>query len=146
MVAPHECEVNLDAYARLTVAVARAGANREAVLEAHGLDEARWQAIDDGWQKRLSDAMDATTDEQPVPPFLEQYAHAMDRAQSEEVDVMPLDRFVAATRAVRAGGDVGRSLERLGLTMDEYLRAHRSFMQRMAKDDDLAARFQRALG
>ncbi len=144
--APHESEINLDAYARLTVAVARAGAKREAVLQAHGLDETRWQAIDDAWQMRLSEAMDQVTDEQPVPPFLEQFSHAMDRAQSEESETMTLDRFVAATRVVRAGGDVGRALERLGLTMEDYLRANRYFMQKMAKDDDLAARFQRALG
>jgi hypothetical protein len=145
MAAPHESEVDLDAYARLTVALARSGPEREALLEAEGLDEARWQAIDDAWQKRLFDAMDEITDVQPVPPFIEQFSHAMDRAQTDDSPTMTLDRFVAATRAVRAGGDVGKSLERLGLTMDEYLRANRYFMQKMAQDDELAASFQRAL-
>jgi hypothetical protein len=146
MVAPHESEINLDAYARLTVALARAGAKRDAVLEANGLDETRWQAIDDGWQERLSDAMNEITDAQPVPPFLDQFSHAMDRAQSDEAETMTLDRFVMATRAVRAGGNVEKALARLGLTMDEYLTANRYFLQKMAKDDELAASFQRALG
>jgi len=145
MAAPHECEIDLDAYARLTVALARAGAGREAVLEAHGLDETRWQAIDDLWQQRLSEAVDAVSDEQPVPPFLEQYSYAMDRAQADEPEPMTLDRFVAATRIARAGGDVAKALERIGITMGDYLRANRHFMQRMAKDEELADRFQRAL-
>jgi hypothetical protein len=146
MVVPHESEIDLDAYARLTVALARAGAKREAVLDAHGLDEARWQQIDDAWQERLSEAMDQATDDVPVPPFLEQFSHAMDRAQGDDTAIMTLDEFVAATRVARAGGDVGEKLERLGLTMDDYLRANRYFMQKMAKDDELAARFQLALG
>jgi hypothetical protein len=58
---------------------------------------------------------------------------------------MTLDHFVTATRVARAGGDVAKTLDRLGLTMDDYLRANRHFMQRMAKDEELAARFQRAL-
>jgi hypothetical protein len=146
MVAPHETEINLDAYARLTVALGRAGDKRDAVLAAHGLDETRWQAIDDAWQMRLSEAMDQISDEVPVPPFLEQFSHAMDRAQSDDTQVMTLERFVEATRVVRRGGDVGRGLERLGLTMDEYLHANRHWMQEMAKDDELAVSFRQALG
>ncbi len=146
MVAPHEAEINLDAYARLTVALGRAGAARHSVLAAHGLDEARWEAIDDAWQARLSEAMDQITEDQPVPPFLEQFSRAMDRAQSDDTQVLSFERYVEGTLALRAGGDVSRALERLGLTMDEYLHAHRYWMRRMASDDELAARFQRALG
>lgn len=39
MVAPHEAEINLDAYARLLVALSRAGERRATVLAAHSLDE-----------------------------------------------------------------------------------------------------------
>lgn len=144
--APHEAEINLDAYARLTVALGRAGENRQSVLAAHGLDEARWQAIDDAWQGRLSATLEDITDEQPVPAFLEQYSKAMDRAQSDDTQVISFERFVEATRAVRRGGEIARALERLGLTTDEYLHANRHWMQRMTKDEDLADRFQRALG
>jgi hypothetical protein len=146
MVAPHEAEINLDAYARITVALGRAGDRRAAVLAAHGLDEARWQAIDDAWQARLSDAMDQTSDEVPVPPFLAQFSHAMDRAQSDDTQVLGFERFVEATRVVRRGGDVGRALERLGVAMDEYLHANRHWMQRMAQDEELAGRFRRGVG
>jgi hypothetical protein len=146
MVAPHEAEINLDAYARLTVALGRAGAGRDGVLAAHGLDEDRWQQIEDSWHARLSDAMDQTSDEVPVPPLLDQFARAMDRAQSDDSQVMSLERFAEATRAVRRGGDVGKALERLGLTVDAYLQANHHFMQRMTKDEDLAAAFRRAVG
>jgi hypothetical protein len=146
MVAPHEAEINLDAYARITVALRRAGLARDPALAAYGLDEARWQAIDDVWQARLSAAIEEGTDDVPVSPFLEQFARAMDRAESDDSQVMSFERFVEATRIVRRGGDVGRGLERLGVTVDSYLQANRHFMQRMAKDDELAASLRRALG
>ena len=146
MVAPHEAEINLDAYARLTVALARAGAKRADVLAAHHLDERRWQDIDGLWQARLSDAMEAGTDEVPIPPFLEQYSRAMDRAQSDDSLVISLERFAEATKTVRHGGDVTTALERLNLTYDDYLRANHYWMQRMAQDEELAETFRRALG
>ena len=146
MVPPHEAEINLDAYARLTVALARAGGMRDAVLAAHGLDETRWQDIDGLWQARLSDALDEGTDEAPVPPFLEQFSHAMQRAQSDDSQVMTLEQFAEATRAVRRGQAVAQALERLGLTPDEYLHANHYWMQRMAQDEDLAETFRRAVG
>jgi hypothetical protein len=146
MVAPHEAEINLDAYARLTVALGRAGGNRHAVLAAHGLNEASWEAIDDYWQARLSDAMEEITDEQPVPPFLAQFSHAMDRAQSDDSQVLSFERYAEVTRAIRQGGDVPKALERLGISTDDYLHANRYWMQRMGDDDELAERFQRALG
>jgi hypothetical protein len=145
MVAPHEAEINLDAYARLAVALARAGPDRATVLEAHGLDEGRWQAIDDLWQARLSDAMDQITDAAPVPPFIEQFSRAMDRAQSDDSQVIAFERYAEATRAVRRGGEVAKSHARLGLTTDEYLRANRYWVQRMAEDDELAAAFRRTV-
>ena len=146
MVAPHDAEINLDAYARLTVALSRAGEARDGVLTAHGLDEDRWQAIDDVWQARISRAMDEGTDEQPVAPFLEQFAKAMDRAQSDDTQVITFERFVEATRAMSLGGDVAKSLGALGVTVDQYVQANRYWVKRMATDDELASAFQRALG
>jgi hypothetical protein len=146
MVAPHEAEINLDAYARLTVALTRAGAKRDTVLAAQGLDELRWQNIDGLWQARLSDAMDESTDEAPIAPFLEQYSHAMQRAQSDDSQVMTLERFAEATRAIRRGDAVAQTLERLGLTPDQYLHANHYWMQRMAQDENLAEAFRHAVG
>jgi hypothetical protein len=145
MVAPHEAEINLDAYARLTVALARAGEGRAAVLAAHGLDEVRWQAIDDLWQARLSDAMDQGTDEVPVSPFLEAFSHAMDRAQRDDSPVMTLERFAEATRAIGREGEVTQTLRRLHVTPDEYLRANAYWTRRMTEDEELAEAFRRAV-
>lgn len=145
MVAPHDAEINLDAYARIMVALGRAGTARAQVLAAHGLEEDRWQAIDDAWQARLSEAIDEGTEEVPVPPFIEQFARAMDQRQSDDSQVMSLERFVEATRVVSRGGDVTKSLEAVGLTVDAYLQANRHWMQRMAQDDDLAATFRQKL-
>jgi hypothetical protein len=145
MVAPHESEINLDAYARLTVALARAGEDRPSVLAAHGLDEERWQAIDDRWQARLSDAMDQGTDEEPVAPLLQEFSRAMDRAQSDDAPVVSLERLAEATRVLNEAADIPEALKRLGLTLDDFMRAHRYWLQRMAKDEDLAEAFRRAV-
>jgi hypothetical protein len=145
---PHETESDLDAYARLSAVLGRAGVRRDEVLRAHGLDETRWQDIDDLWQARLSDAVDAATetDEGGVPAFLAEYARAMERAQSDDSQVMGFERFVEATRAARAGGpEFTRVLERLGVVVDDYLRASRHYTQAMTADDSLAERFRTAL-
>jgi hypothetical protein len=147
MVDPRAPEINLDAYARIAVALARAGAKRDAVLAAHGLDEGRWQEIDDAWQARLSEAMGAVGDDEGVPPLLAEYSAAMERAQADDSQVVPFERFVEATRAVRkGGGDVVKALERLGLSPDAYMRANRHWTQQMTRDEGLAERFRRALG
>lgn len=147
MVTPHEAEINLDAYARLAVGLGCAGSRRDALLASHGLDESRWQAIDDLWQTRLSDALDAIEDDEAtVPPLVAAYARAMECAQSGESQVMAFARFVEATRVARAGGELGNALERLGVTIDDYLRANRHYTQAMMEDDALAERFRRALG
>ena len=119
--------------------------NREALLAAHGLDEDRWQAIDDAWQARLSAATDAITDEEPIPPFLAEYSAAMERARDREPEPMSFDRYIEATLRMRRGGDIVQELKQIGLTTDEYLRANRYWIQRMAKDGELSARFQAAL-
>jgi hypothetical protein len=146
MVASHDAEINLDAYARLTVVLARAGAGRDAALAAHGLDEARWQAIDDAWQARLSEALEDIGDDATVPPLVDAYSRAMERAQSAESEIMTFERFLQATRAARAGGELAKSLERLGVTIDDYLRANRHYTLAMTEDDALAERFRRGLG
>jgi hypothetical protein len=146
MVASHDAEINLDAYARLTVALGRAGARRDEALAAHGLDEARWQAIDDAWQARLSEALEIVGDDATVPPLIDAYSRAMERAQSAESSIMTFERFVQATRAARSGGELAKSLERLGVTIDDYLRANRHYTLAMTEDDALAERFRRSLG
>jgi hypothetical protein len=146
MVTPHEAEINLDAYARLVVGLGRAGARRDAFLASHGLDEARWQAIDDGWQARLSESLDATGDAATVPPFVDAYARAMERAQCGESQIMTFERFVQATRAAQQGGELGKNLERLGVGIDDYLRASRHYTLAMTEDDALAETFRRWLG
>jgi hypothetical protein len=146
MVTSHDAEINLDAYARLTVALGRAGPRRDDLLAANGLDEDRWQIIDDAWQAKLSEALEQLGDDIAVPPLVEAYSRAMERAQTADSQIMSFERFVQATRAARAGGDLARSLERLGVTIDDYLRANRHYTLAMTEDDALAVRFQRSLG
>jgi hypothetical protein len=146
MVAPHEAEINLDAYARLTVALSKAGERRAAVLAAHGLDEDRWQAIDGQWHARISAAMDEGTEEAPIPPFLQEFSRAMSEAQRDDSPPISLERFAVATRAVGEASDMAEALARLGLTLDDYMHATRYWVERIAKDEGLAETFRRAAG
>ena len=146
MVAPHESEINLDAYARLFVALDGAGPRRDEVLAANGLEEDRWQAIDDAWQARLSAAMDAVTDQDPVPAFIDEYSRAMERARLAGPQPVPFEVYVAATRALRTSADPTVALQQLGMTLADYARANAYWLRRMIDDDDLAQRFQQDVG
>jgi hypothetical protein len=138
--------VSLDEYVRITLALAGAGSQRAELLAKAGLTEDEWQAIDDAWQQRIDEATDAIDDSGGFPPLLAEYALAMDRAQTDQGSALPFERFVQATLALRAAGDVAGVLRRLGLTMDEYMRASRHWTKRMIGDEELARAFRRALG
>jgi hypothetical protein len=61
---------DLEAYAALAVALADPRGDRAALLAAHGLDEEAWEAIDDAWQARVSEAGAEGDLAEGVPPFI----------------------------------------------------------------------------
>jgi hypothetical protein len=135
---------NLDAYVALVVALAEAGAEREARLRSAGLDDATWEAIDAEWQARLSAAMSA--EHEGVPPLIAAYAQAFALAQAARGGPpLAFERFLEATRAMRSSADVMQALQRLGLTFEQFLVAQRYWLSIMASDAGLSARFVEAL-
>ena len=51
-----------------------------------------------------------------------------------------------AARELGRGGDVIAALARVGISLEELIHAHRRFTARMLVDEELAAKFQKAMG
>lgn len=135
---------DVEAFATLAAQLAEPGADRAAILAAHGLDEERWEALDDAWQARLSEADEG--EDEGVPPLMAAYAEAFARAQRARAkSELPFDRFLEAARAMKRGTDMTTALKRLGMTLSEYLNAQQRWTAAMLEDEDLAARFQQAM-
>jgi hypothetical protein len=138
---------DLDAYMALVAALAAPGADPEALFGLAGLDETQWEAIEAGWQARLSEAM--ASDDEGVPPLVSAYAEAFTRAQGVQGALggppLSFERFVEATRALQASADVTQELRRLGLGLEQFLAAQRHWVKAIAADPALSARFVEAL-
>jgi len=135
---------DVSAYAALAAALAAPGADRAALLSEHGLDEEAWDALDDAWQSRLSEAQG--DDDLGVPALLTAYAEAFSRAQRERSPaLLSFERFLEAAREMKRGSDMATLLKRLDISLEAYLRAQAHWTAKMLEDDELAARFQRAM-
>lgn len=137
---------DVELYAALSAELADIRADRAAILAARGLTEDAWDAIDEAWQDRLSAAEAEALDSDGVPPLVARHAEAFARAQRSRAGaVLPFERFVSAVRELRRGGDLASALRRLDLTLDVYLAAQAHWTSRMLEDEELSARFTRAL-
>jgi hypothetical protein len=135
---------DVEAYAALAAALTAPGAARAALLAAHGLDEDGWEALDDAWQARFSEAED--DDALGVPALLGAYAEAFSRAQlGLSPGLLSFERFLEAAREMRRGNDMATVLKRLDLTLESYLQAQAHWTARMLHDEELAAKFQRVM-
>lgn len=140
--------MDVRAYAALSARLAEPDADRAALLAEHGLDEDGWDEIDDAWQARLSEAVDAMGDEESVPLLVKEHADAFAEAQAARVspgEPLSLERFVEVTLDIQRGQDIQHVLKRNGTTLHDYLRAQQHWLKKMMDDAALAARFQRAM-
>lgn len=139
-------DVDVVAYARLSVALAQPDADREAILADHGLDEDGWQRIDDAWTERLAQADEAHGDRDGVPPLVLAHANAFAAAQRERAGaLLTFDRYVEITRALQRGRDIAAVLERFSIDLATYLNTHQHFTLALATDPELAAAFRRGM-
>jgi len=135
---------DLDAYASLAASLSDPREDRAQLLAAQGLDEARWEAIDEAWQARFAEAEGASPDE--VPPLLAAFSAAFSAAsRARSKQEISFARFLEALRAVQRGVDMASALERLGLGLDDFLRAQARWTAAMLEDEALAEQFRRAL-
>ncbi|WP_437553003.1 hypothetical protein WME95_17420 [Sorangium sp. So ce327] len=137
---------DVEAYATLAAQLADPSADRAALLAAHGLDEAGWEALDDAWQARLSEADDDDGEEVGVPPLVVAYAETFARVQRARAkSELSFERFLEAARGLKRGTDMATVLSRLDLTLEDYLSAQQRWTAAMLEDEALMARFQRAM-
>jgi hypothetical protein len=137
----------IEEYAELSAELADPACDRDALLAAHGLDEATFASLDGAAQEQLSRAMD--TDDDGVPPLLAAYAEAFARARARlavDAGVLPIERFGDATREISRRGDPLPTLTRLGISLADFLRANEHWTRRMLEDPALLARFRARLG
>jgi hypothetical protein len=138
---------DVEAYATLAARLADPSADRAALLAEHGLDEAGWEALDDAWQARLEEAdEDDGEEEVGVPPLVAAFAETFARVQRARAkSELSFERFVEAARAMKRGPDVATVLSRLEMTLEDYLSAQQRWTAAMLEDEELMARFQRAM-
>jgi hypothetical protein len=136
-------DLSIEAYAQVMAELASAGDARAAALARHGLDEARWEAIDARWQAEISAALDA--DDDGIPAILSAYAAAYEAAQRALAPPISIEQFARVTRLLQASGDVRASLAKVGVTLADYVRGSEHWSRRLAGDEELERRFQEAL-
>jgi hypothetical protein len=136
-------ELTIEAYAALMAELAAAGDARAEVLARHGLDEARWEAIDAHWQQRLSDALDEEGD--GVAEILSAHAAAYEAAQRAAAAPISLEQLAQVTRLFQASGDLRASLAKVGVTLADYVRGTEHWSRRLAEDPELERRFDDVL-
>jgi hypothetical protein len=138
---------DMRAYAALAATLAAGDRPRDAILRERGLDEAGWEALDRSQQDQLSRAMDEEHD--GVPPLVAAYAEAFAAARARSAGthgVLSIERFADATREIQRSGDPTTALGRLGIALDDFLRANEHWTLRMMTDPDLLRRFRARLG
>ena len=136
-------DLDIQAYAALVAALARAGDSRAEVLGRHGLDEASWDTIDSEWQTRLSEAW--SEDGDGVPDLIARFSAAYAAAQRAMCEPMPLEQFAEVTRLLQASGDLRASLAKVGAELADYVRAAEHWPKRMAEDPALERQFDEVL-
>lgn len=138
---------DMRAYAALAAALAAGDRPREVILRERGLDEAGWEALDRLQQRQLSRAMEEEHD--GVPPLVAAYAEAFARERARRAGattLLSIERFADATREIQRSGDPTAALGRLGIALDDFLRANEHWTPRMMTDPDLLRRFRARLG
>jgi len=139
--------LDIRAYATLAATLAAGERPRAEILHAQGLDEAGWEALDRFHQEQLSRALD--DDRDGVPPLVAAYAEAFAAARARTTraaTMLPIERFGDATREIQRTGDPTAALARLGITLDDFLRANEHWTARMMSDAELLRRFRARLG
>lgn len=129
-------------YAKIVAALARERPRAE-VLAACGLSEEAFEALEQGVEAELDRAMES--DEDGVPAFVLAYERAMHEAQTRTDGhgrELSLDDLARAVRAIEQGGDLSVTFRKLGCSAGDVARAAGAMGERLAKDQDLAVRFE----
>jgi hypothetical protein len=129
----------LEIYGAIAADLAR-GRDRGEALAAHGLDEERFDAL----EERALAAMAADDDAQDgIPEPIAQFDAALRVAHAPEPhDVPSLEDFVRALMVAQEGGKVHERLAERGLSLELLLRGSGYYTPKLVSDPELARRFQ----
>jgi hypothetical protein len=144
---PDANDLDVHGYAAVCARLADGARPREEILGELGFDEASWTEADAVWQDRLSSALDQ--DVEGVPELIAAYAEAFARARAVAAQgavIEPIERFAQATREIQRLGDPMKALGRVGMTLEQFLRANEHWTRRMIEEPEVAERFRKVLG
>jgi hypothetical protein len=135
---------DVERYAEIAAALASSD-DRGGVLAQYGLTEEVWEAEDEAWQARLSEAVEAFEDD-GVPEIIDRFNQAFTAARERfSAKVMSFDKFVEVTRALQRSHDVPRTLESHGVTFPMFIQANQHWAPKIATDPELAEKFRKAI-
>lgn len=144
MASPLDAE--LERYADLVVALAGVSADRDEVLGQHGFDEEAWEQYDAAWRDRLSANEREADATGQVPPLWVAFSEALQRAQERRTTgLLDVDEYAVVARVLARGGDVPSALQQYGISMFDFLHAHRHWIKKATSDDALAKRLAKLL-
>jgi hypothetical protein len=139
--------LGVEAYATILATLARPDADRERILATHGLTEEEWDAIDEEWQTKLSEATAADLGENEViPPLVADFAQAFAKAQAAQAGggVLSFEKYVEAARALSQPEPMA-ALQAVGVTFAQFVKAQQHWLQAISEDEALREKLERAL-
>lgn len=137
-------EIDVAMYGTISALLNEEGADREAILKEHGLDEETWEAAEKECSQQISDAMEADVELTGVPEALTSFSNAYVLAQQgRKSTILSLEGFAAATKAISGSRDIPGTLAQHGLTLQQFLQANEHWTHRMISDPTLAEKFRK---
>lgn len=133
--------LSLAEYAEITAELSLASERTSVILTSHSLDEPRWEAFEQAWEARLSEALDTESADNAPPLLVTDYSDAFQRALARHAGA-PLDfeRFLALLGELRRGQPLPGALARARVTLACFLSAQSYWTREATNDATLAAR------
>ncbi|HMA92489.1 MAG TPA: hypothetical protein VKP30_07375 [Polyangiaceae bacterium] len=127
-------------YVRVLAALAQPGVDADTVLARFGLTEAEWDALEDACDARLNSE---DNDDEKTLGYLGQIAQGLhaNHSSTDEPGI-DFDTWLAVTRACRTGAQFEAQLATRKIALQDFLSAQAHWIQRMAGDPALLARYR----
>jgi hypothetical protein len=132
--------VTLEGYAELLAKLARAEDEWAARLQALGISESDWEAVDEHYQALLEAAADNCPEDE-VPEIVNRFSLAFGRGSAASMPILAFEEYASIVRLAQQGAELHRVLEQKRLTISQYLEAHAHYLKRMLEDPGLKQRF-----
>jgi hypothetical protein len=132
----------IETYARVMADIG-AGKPRGEVLAAHGLDEVRFEAIE---KAAFADVGEGVTDAPVIPEADLRLDRAFREARDRSSDaLLSIEEFARAAAVAQEGVQVSERLTKMGVSLQTFLKASGHYAPRLAREPELAARFNEVL-